>query len=232
MSVAPAPRRAAAGLLALAALALAPAARAAGGAHIVDDANVEAAGGCQVVATASAYGGRRGLGGVSGACTPAARPRLELGVAASHLLDAAHDTQAGPAAKLNLRPTETGLGLGLAASSGWSLRSGRLETVSVVVPASIALGEAARLNLNAGWTYARLAPHPHAVFYGAQVEADLARGVTLVAEAFGRGHGHPGAQAGVRWTLGDGRLEIDLLAGRRTDGVNRSAVTLGLTVHR
>ena len=213
-------------------LVFAPQAHAAGGAHVVDDANVETPGVCHLESWVTAYDGERGLANLSPACTRKAWPRLEIGGAAQHLWDGGDDTTIGPTLKLNLRPTESGLGLGLIGAGAWSVHSGRLETASLIVPASRAVTDRVRVNLNAGWVYDRASAHPHTIFYGGQIEADVARDLMLMVEAFGRDHGPPGGQIGLRWNPGGGRVDLDLLAGRRIDGASPKAITLGLTVRR
>lgn len=213
-------------------LLIAPEAWAAGGAHVIDDASVEAPGVCHLESWATTYDSDRGLANLSPACTRRAWPRLELGGAVQHLWDGKRDTTIGPALKFNLRPTEAGLGLGVVGAGAWSTRSGRLETASLIVPASIEVADRMRVNLNAGWVYGRTSPHRHTAFYGAQIEADVARDLVLMVEAFGRDHGHPGAQIGLRWNPGGGSVDFDLLAGRRIDGTSPEAITLGLTVRR
>jgi len=49
---------------------------------------------------------------------------------------------------------------------------------------------------------------------------------------FGTDRGPPGGQAGLRWVTDRGRIDVDLLAGRRIDGTSASAVTVGLTIRR
>jgi hypothetical protein len=213
-------------------LAAAGPACAAGGAHVIDDDAVETPGTCHLETWVTHYAPGRGLANAAPACTPSALPRLEIGAAVQTLWDSHNDTTLGPAVKLNLRPVTRGLGLALSGAAAWSLRSGRLETASAIVPLTVPVGQRLHLNFNSGWTYAHGAAHRHAVFFGAQAEFQLTRSFGLMTEAFGRDHGHPGAQAGLRWTPGGGKLDLDLMAGRRVDGVSRNAVTLGVTVRR
>lgn len=212
--------------------AVASSAWAAGGAHAVDDAAVEPPGVCHLEAWTTGYGAGRGLATASPGCTLRASPRLELGAGIQHLRDHPDDTLAGPSMKLSLRPVETGLGVGLAGTGAWSFRRDRVESASLIVPLTVPLGRRLRFNLNGGWVYARAARHRHEAFVGAQAEAQLAPDVGLMVEAFGRNHGRPGVQAGLRWTPRQGPLDLDLLVGRRTDGVSRTAVTLGLSLRR
>jgi hypothetical protein len=207
-----------------------PQALAAGGAHVIDDAGVETPGLCHVESWFTRYDGERGLMNVSPACTFTAWPRLEIGGTIQHLWDDVDDTTVGPTLKLNLQPIETGLGVGLLATGNWSVRSGHLQTAGLIVPVTAGLTERLRAHVNAGWLYGRSSQHQHVAFYGAQVEMEFAPHVTLMLEVFGRSQGLPGGQLGVRWNPGGGWFDLDLLAGRRTDGVSRDAIALGLTL--
>jgi hypothetical protein len=166
----------------------------------------------------------------SPACTFTAWPRLEIGGAIQHFWDGLDDTTLGPTLKLNLRAIESGVGLGLLATGNWSVRDGYLQTAGLIVPVTAALTERLRAHVNTGWLYGRTSEHQHAAFYGAQIEFEFAPHVTLMLEVFGRGQGFPGGQFGVRWNPGGGRFDLDLLAGRRIDGVSHDSVTLGLTL--
>jgi hypothetical protein len=48
-----------------------------------------------------------------------------------------------------------------------------------------------------------------------------------MAEGFTRDYGKAGGQAGVRWTTGGGRIDLDLLAGRYVDGETPTSLTVG-----
>lgn len=213
---------------------VAPVAHASGNEHVVDDAAVETPGVCHVEGWATRFGRRQGLVNLSPACTRKAWPRLELGAGLQRAwtADGASDTVVGPALKLNLRPEEKGLGLGLAGSAAYAAHAGRLETAALLVPITIPVGQRLRVNFNAGWSYSRAAARRDAAFYGAQAELVLTRNVTLMAEGFRRDGGRLGGQMGLRWNPGGGRFDLDVVAGRRIDGVEPRAVSLGLTVRR
>lgn len=205
---------------------------ASGGEHVVDDATVETPGTCHLESWITVHDRERGLLNLSPACTRRAWPRLEIGGAFQHTWDGRTHNTFGPALKLNLRPVETGFGVALITSGTFDLSSGKLETASVIVPLTIPVNDRVRFNLNGGWTYARTSAQPHAAFYGAQVEVQVARDFSLMGEVFGRDHGSAGAQAGLRWTPRNGRLDVDVVVGRRVDGVSPRSVTLGLTLRR
>ena len=97
---------------------------------------------------------------------------------------------------------------------------------------TLKVNDRVRLNLNAGWSHVRADLKRDAAFYGAQAELGVARDLTLMAEAFQRDGGKAGGQLGLRWNPGGGRMDIDLVAGRRIDGATPRAITLGVTVRR
>jgi len=217
--------------VALLALSSTPRAFASGNEHVVDDAAVETPGTCHLESWMTLHDSNRGLLNLSPACTRKAWPRLEIGGAFQRSWDNGTDlTTFGPALKLNLRPAEKGFGVGLIASGAVELRLGKLESASLIVPVTIPVGKAVRFNLNGGWTYARASSQQHAAFYGAQAEVQVAGDFSLMGEVFGRGHGPMGSQAGLRWNPGGGRLDVDLVVGRRIDGVNPRSVSLGITL--
>ncbi len=197
---------------------------------MVDDATVETPGVCHLESWVTRYDGERGLLNASPACTPITLPRLEIGAAITHFWDTTDDTHVGPALKLNLLPVETGLGIGLIGTAGWSARYGTLHTASAIIPATVDISERVRVNLNVGWLYGLVSERRHTFFGGAQVEVEIVPDLALMAEMFGRGFGHAGGQIGVRWNPDGGPFDLDLLAGRWIDGVSPDAVTLGLTL--
>jgi hypothetical protein len=211
-------------------LLVAPPARADGGAHVVDSANPETPGVCHLESWVTRYGQGRGLLNSSPACTPHARPNVEIGGAIQHLWDGADETTIGPAVKVNLRPTDTGLGIGLIVGGAVSLRSGRVETGSLIVPLSIPIGDRILVNLNASWTYAYARERRQQAFLGAQIKAQLLADLTAMIEVFGHDRERLGGQIGLRYNPGGGRYDVDLLAGHRVDGTNAQAIILGLTI--
>jgi len=203
---------------------------AAGGPHVIDDSEVEAAGGCHldIWVTRSSHDQRHATSGAG--CTPEALPTLELGAFASHAWSpGSGDTLVGLTPKLTLRPAASGLGLALAGALGYGLDRSRLETAALIGAVTVPAGDRLTLNLNAGWGWSQAGPG-HDLFVGAQAEFAAGPDVILMAEAFTRDHGRAGAQAGLRWTAGGGRVDVDLLAGRYLDGATPTSVTLGLTV--
>jgi len=207
-------------------------AQAAGGAHVVDDAAVEAVGGCHVESWVALASGDSRLGNLDLACTPRSLPNLELGGFITHSWGPAKtDTVIGLAPKLMLRSELSGLGVGVSASLGYGIERHRLETARVTVPLTIPLSQSVRTNFNLGWQWSGIT-HRHDLFLGGQAEIALSKQLNLMAEAFTLDRGKPGEQLGLRWTPGKGRVDIDLIGGHYVDGIARNAITLGLTVRR
>lgn len=227
-------RRAGQGLIhGLVVLACASPAFASGNEHVIDDAAVETPGVCHLEGWATRFAPRHGLVNLSPACTRKAWPNLEIGGAVQHGWDNGQaDTTVGPALKYTLRSEAAGFGLGVIGAGAWSVGSGRLETASLIVPVTLKLTDRVRVNLNAGWSYGRADAERNAAFYGAQAEVGLAHDVTVMAEAFQREGGKAGGQLGLRWNPGGGRVDFDLVAGRRVDGEAPRAITLGVTFRR
>ena len=220
------------GILMPLALLTAGPAFAAGGEHVVDDAAVETPGTCHLESwvTLSSGGGR--LANSAPACTRKAWPNLELGGFITHSwTNETHDTVIGLSPKLMLRSEERGVGIGVATGLGYGIDRGRFETASVIMPVTIPAGEKLRFNLNAGWLWAR-ADHRHDMFVGAQAEIALRKNLNLMVENFTRDEGKVGGQAGLRWTVGNGAVDLDLIGGRYVDGVTRNAISFGVTIRR
>jgi hypothetical protein len=134
--------------------------------------------------------------------------------------------------KLNLQPISRRGGMAISTAASIDTRTGRMESASVIVPLTLPVTQRLSFNLNAGYSYLRTAAHPRSIFWGGQVEAQIGREVTLMAEAFGRAGEPAGAQAGLRWNPRGGAVDVDLLVGRYVDGASPRAITVGLTVRR
>jgi hypothetical protein len=225
-------RSATGGAILLAALLAAGPAFASGGEHVVDDAAVETPGTCHLESwvTLSSGGGR--LANTAPACTRRAWPNLELGGFVAHSwTKETGDILIGLSPKLTFRSEDRGIGIGIATSVGYGIDRRRFETASVIVPVTIPAGEKLRFNLNAGWLWTR-DDHRHDMFVGAQAEIALRKSLNLMVETFTRDEGKAGGQAGLRWTVAGGAVDLDLIGGRYVDGATRSAVTFGVTIRR
>ena len=225
--------RPAAGPLLAALLALPAAANAAGGAHVIDDSEVEQAGHCHLELWASAYSHGNGLANVGPACTPARMANLEIDGFIAHYAPphARAQTSIGLGPKVTLRPMSTGFGIAVEGYASLDTRTGRPTVVTVAVPFSLPVGPRWTINLNVGTTWVRgvqgLTPTG-----GGQLVYAPATGPSAMVEVFRQGSAPVGGQAGLRWTVADGRIDLDLLVGRYVDGVSPRAMTLGLTIQR
>lgn len=206
-------------------------ARASGGAHVVDDAEVETPGLCHAESWLTGFGNGRGLANLSPACTFTALPSIEFGAAIQHGWERGQrHTLIGPAVKLALRKPSRGIGLGVAASAAVDAATGRAESAALLVPVTIDLTARVRTNFNLSYQWARTGDR-HGLVAGAQIEVRVRGKLSVMAEAFVRDGAKPGVQAGVRWTP-RAWIDVDLLGGRRVDGSGARAVTLGVTLRR
>jgi hypothetical protein len=215
------------------ALALSPApAFASGGAHVIDDAAVETPGTCHVETWVTQSSDDATLINIGPACTRLSWPNIELGgFIANSRAPGVDDTLVGLTPKFVFRSENKGLGIGLATSIGYSVTHNRFETASAVVPLTIPAGKRLRLNLNLGWQWSR-ATDSHDLFVGGQAEVALTDKLNLMLESFTRDQGKAGGQIGLRWTVADGKIDLDLIGGRFVDGVTPTVITLGVTIRR
>lgn len=213
-----------------------PEARAAGGAHIVDDAEVETPGTCHLEVWATRFVPGDGYFNLAPACTDKRVPWLEIGVAYQHYWDQVIAAPLfGPAMKVNFQSDPKGISVGLGLNAGVNLITGNLGASSLLALVTMPAGDKVRLNFNAGWSYLRTEQHPNALFYGAQIEVDVGWDVSLMLEAFGRApNGLVGSQLGLRYTprIGghEGWFDFDVLVGNFFDATSTRFITLGVTV--
>lgn len=203
---------------------------AAGGAHFIDDAAVETPGSCHLESWVTHSRSGEGFVNSAPACTRLTWPNLELGGFVAHnWTNGADETVIGLSPKLVLRSEERGVGIGIATSVGYGIDRKRIEAASLAVPVTIPAGEKLRFNLNAGWLWARAGRH-HDVFVGAQAEVAVGTRLNLMVETFTRNRGKMGGQAGLRWTVAGGAVDLDLIGGRFVDGTTPMSVTFGVTI--
>jgi hypothetical protein len=215
------------------ALCLADPARAGGGAHIVDDDATLPAGVCHVESWLTLAGEGGGFAVANSACTLKALPRLEIAVAVQRTFGDDVATTIAPALKLNLRSFEEApMGVAVSATAVWSPRENRIETIAVTVPVSARVNERLVVHGNLGWINAPGEADRNALFWGAQAVFEFASDMVLMGEVFGTDRRLPGGQVGLRWVTDRGRIDMDLLAGHRIDGIAAASVTLGLTIRR
>jgi len=205
--------------------------KAAGGAHIVDDSEVEKPGTCHYEFWVTRFVPGDGYANFAPACTLSQIPTLEFGGLLQHYWDEATNAPfLGPQVKLNLKPVSSGLGIAIEFNGGVNLRTGDLGFASALVPVTIPVNDKVRVNLNAGWSYIGGVDIAHAMFYGAQVEAEVGFDLKLMIEAFGRSRGVNGVQMGLRYTPRDGPIDFDFLAGNFFDTASSRFFTVGVTV--
>lgn len=205
-------------------------ARAAGGAHIVDDSEVETPGYCHVELWITRFVPGNGYANAAPACTFKQIPFLEVGFAHQDYWSEENNAPIlGPTVKVNLRPEASGLGLGITAATGVNVSTGDLNFATVVGLMTVPVNEALRVNLNAGWSYVQ-GDMPDAFFYGAQVEVQIRQDLTFLIEGFGRAPGIGGIQTGFRYSPKDWPLDFDLLAARFLGEDQPYFFTVGVTV--
>lgn len=220
-------------LLLLLALALIPDSevRASGGAHIVDDSEVETPGTCHLETWVTRFVPGDGYLNLGPACTSERMPRIQMGATLQHYWDEDVDAPLlGPTFKVNLIPQATGVGLGLNLNAGMNLKTGNLGIASLIMLVSIPLDDRVKINVNGGWNYLNNDYNQNAAFYGIQVESKVAWDVSLMLEVFGREPGIAGAQLGLRYTPNDGWVDFDILAGNSFDATSPKFFTVGVTV--
>jgi len=205
----------------------APAAFAAGGGHIVDDAAVETPGDCNANLWAQHLDSATLLTVFSVGCTPLRLPMVELG-AGFAFGSGGNQGSFDPGLKIALYEGEGGISLALAGTFALGLESGRIEAARLIVPLSLSLSDTVDFNLNAGLVHERvgaLAGH-----FGAQLLAEILPELSLMGEAFVDTGREPGAQAGLRLTPGKGNADFDLYVGHRIDGESEFSVGAGILV--
>jgi hypothetical protein len=209
---------------------------AAGGAHIVDDSEVETPGVCHLETWVTRFVPGDGYLNLAPACTAEKMPFLEIGAAFQHYWDQTINAELfGPAMKINFQKETAGVGVGLGLNAGVNLRTGDLGVAGLTMLVTVPIDERVRVNLNAGWSYLRTDINPNALFWGGQVEAKVGWDLSLVVEVFGRApNGLAGTQMGLRYTPTikgrEGWFDFDLLAGSFFDPTAARFFTVGVTV--
>jgi len=204
---------------------------AAGGAHIVDDSEVETPGTCHLELWVSRFVPGDGYGNVGPACTALKIPWLQFGVNYQHYWDEAVAAPLiGPALKINFQPASEGVGFALGLNAAVNAQTGELGLASLLALVTVPVTEKIRINLNAGWSYLN-DENPTAFFWGGQIEVNVGWDVTLMMEAFGRQPGTIGNQMGLRYTpAAHPQFDFDLLVGTIFDQDSTKFFTLGVTL--
>lgn len=203
---------------------------AAGGPDIVDDAYAETPKVCHLESWLIAPISGTPLTHLGVGCTFAAAPRLEL--------DGAIERQRGnpdgassfqPTAKYTLyvRPGAFAIGL---SGAGYFGRHGHADGFAVDVPVSFVRGRFTVINVDVGCvgTLERHAPTQYQMSWGVQLVQAIAPHFSLMGEVFGTEAQKPGEQAGLRWSPGPQKVDIDLRASHGGTFAG-TAFTLGIT---
>ena len=210
---------------------LAGPALAAGGAHVVDDSEIEPPGTCHLELWVSRFVPGDGYANVGPACTALKVPWLQFGVAYQHYWDeAGGGPLIGPQMKVSFQQASEGVGFALGLNAGVNARTGELGLASLTALVTVPVTEKFRINLNAGWSYLNT-DNPTALFWGGQVEVVVGWDVSLMMEVFGRQPGVIGNQMGLRYTpAAHPRFDFDLLVGTMFDQDSTKFFTMGVTV--
>lgn len=123
------------------------------------------------------------------------------------------------------------LSMALKGGAGFDLIAGQHSELFAVVPLTYEFSEQFKLNLNAGWSWDRIADQ-HFFTWGGQVEWKPLDKITLLAEVFGEAGtdaNKPGIQAGLRYTPLPA-FDIDFVYGRNITGEDANWFSLGVNV--
>jgi hypothetical protein len=230
-------------------MALAPAsALAAGGAFVVDDADIGNPGECKVESWMSAASNHDFAAVTAPACVVKLGYPVELGAALKRSRsDGVWDTDATFQAKTNIIPAEMHpFGLAISGSSTWDLMSGANTGGNINVPVTIQMSDSFHINVNGGWLYDNAARISYAT-WGAGFEWNFIKDQwTLIGEVFGQAGSlpavnpgdppsphsivEPRTQLGVRFKP-QKSIDIDVIWGHNITGENAQWGTLGLNLH-
>ena len=230
-----------------AAIMLAPASALAGGAYVVDDAEVAKPGECTVSSWASAASNHDFIAVAHPTCVVNVGKPVELGGQLQRSRGGDDWSTSGTfTAKTNLVPLEQHpFGLGIAGGATWNLITGASTGGFIYVPVTIQAAKQLKINLNGGWQYDNVAKISYAT-WGAGFEWGFADKFTLIGEVFGQAGAlpavepddppppnsiiQPRTQIGVRFAPNE-KFDVDLIWGHNITGENAHWVTLGLNVH-
>lgn len=221
-------------------------AHAAGGAFAVDDAEVGSPGECNVDVWTSFGSNNDVVASIAPACVVKLGIPVELGAQLQRSrADGVWGTGGGVSGKINLIPVANHpFGLGLAGGAGWDLVTGEHTGVFINLPATFALHENLRINVNAGWQYDNAAKLSY-LTWGAGFEWNFVKPLTLIGEVYGQAGSlpavepgdppspnsirEPRAQLGLRYTPKD-NVDFDLIWGHNIAGENAHWLTVGVNL--
>jgi hypothetical protein len=210
----------------------------AGAAYAVDTAEVSEAGSCKVESWISSAGNHDLFAAVAPACVVDFSRPVEVSVQLNRSRsDGEWTTGATPKLKTNLVPSGIGTwGVAVAAGASFDLITKENTGAFSYVPATLRLSENARINLNGGWQWDRIADR-HYLLYGAGIDLRTSDNVwTLTGEVFGLAGAsdatsvtQPRFQVGLRFRPVD-RFNVDVIYGRNLTGENANWITLATVI--
>ena len=210
----------------------------AGAAYAVDTAEVSEPGSCKVESWASAASNHDFFAALSPTCVMELYRPVELSVQLNRArADEDWSTGATPKLKTKLIPSGIGTwGLAVAAGASYDLTARENTGAFAYLPATLRLSENARINLNGGWQWDRIADR-HYLLYGAGFDLRTSDNVwTLTGEVFGLGGMAdvssvtlPRFQVGLRFRPVD-RFNIDVIYGRNLTGENANWITVATVI--
>jgi hypothetical protein len=213
-------------------------AEAAGTAYGVDTAEVGDIGNCKVESWLSWASNQDFLAITNPSCVVNLGRAVELSAQIQRSRgDGEWGTSLAPKFKTNLIPSAIGrFGVAIAGGATYDALNNEVTGYFAYVPATMRLSNVMRINLNAGWSWDRVADR-HYLTYGAGFDWRTPDNVwTLTTEVFGllgeadtRSFVQPRFQVGLRWRPID-RFSMDLILGRNITGENANWITLATSI--
>jgi hypothetical protein len=207
------------------------AAWAAAGPYAVDDSAIGLPGECKLETWISRSDTSDHLAVASPACVFAALPAIELGLnGLRSRVGGVYQTLIGPKLKSELVPIERfGVGIGVMVSGAYAVSRDRPEAAVAFVPLTVVPIEPLRVSLNLGWAWNRTA-HRHAATAGLGAEWRVHPRLVVIGETYGQDSNRWAKQVGLRPTVIEGLLDLDLTYGRNIDGTSSNWATVGAIV--
>jgi hypothetical protein len=213
-------------------------AEAAGTAYGVDTAEVGDVGNCKVESWLSWASNQDFLAITNPSCVVNLGRAVELSAQIQRFrADGEWGTSVAPKFKTNLVPSAIGrFGVALAGGAVYDVLGTEVTGYFAYAPATLRLSNVMRINVNAGWSWDRIADR-HFFTYGAGLDWRTPDNAwTLTTEVFGqlgeaemRTLVQPRFQVGLRWRPID-RFSMDLILGRNITGENANWITLATSI--
>lgn len=224
-------------VVALVAWLLAGEAWAANGAYAVDAADISEVGSCKLESWISSATNTDFSAVANPSCVVDIGRPVELTLQTNPARsDGDWSTTLSPKVKTVLVPTGIGrFGVSVEATGSFDAQSGTNTVLFAAIPVTYRLSEAMRFNINAGWSWDRVADR-HYLVYGLGYDWKFTETLQLTIEGYGlsgasefSSTNRPRAQAGIRYRPND-IFSIDLIAGHNITGNGGNWITLGTTV--